>query len=267
MRVAFFLDGVAGRLFCSGTRHPDPGMARGRILIVAPFAEEMNKSRHVLSALARATGDAGFDVLMPDLFGTGDSEGSFSDATMAVWRSDLDAAIDAIQGVSPLHIIGLRAGSLLAVDCASRHKTGSLTLLHPQTDGRQIVNQMLRLRLAGGLLGGGEKETAAQLRERLASGEILEIAGYGLSGRLVADLESLAMEKMGVPDIEQANWIELAAQADRPLMPVSMRIVESWAAAGVPVHTAVVNCDQFWATQEIAHCPVLVHHVMQRFAG
>ena len=52
MRSAFFLDGVAGSLFCIGTLHAHDQELRRKILIVPPFAEEMNKSRHVLAALS-----------------------------------------------------------------------------------------------------------------------------------------------------------------------------------------------------------------------
>ena len=65
MYTAFFLDGQQGRLFCTGVVHEIA--ARRQFLILPPFAEEMNKSRHILSAMVRALGNAGHDVLLPDL--------------------------------------------------------------------------------------------------------------------------------------------------------------------------------------------------------
>ena len=267
MRVAFFLDGAAGRVFCTGTLHPDDRSVRGRLLIVPPLAEEMNKSRHLLAAIARTAGDAGFDVILPDLFGTGDSGGDFADATIDIWRSDLDQAVERMHAAAPLHIVALRAGALLAGDLLARHPVQTFTLLHPQTDGRQVLNQLLRLRLAGGLLAGGGKETATQLRRRLADGEALEIAGYALSAAMAAGLESLSLEAMPLETVRQIHWIELVPQAERPLMPVSQRIVDTWTAAGKTVTTSLIVCDQFWATQEIAQCPAVVATVMQPLVG
>jgi len=267
MRSAFFLEGLAGSLFCTGTLHTQGREQRRKVLIVPPFAEEMNKSRHVLAALSDALGKLGHDVLMTDFFGTGDSQGDFSEATLDIWRSDLDVTIERLAPQENLALIGLRAGALLAADAVQRHQVKSLTLLHPMVDGRQQLTQMLRLRLAGGLMGGGEKETAAQLRQRLGQGECLEIAGYRLSGQLAGDLETLALKNIAPLGVEQVNWIELAAGPDRPLMPASQGVIDAWGAADSEINHTVIVCDQFWATQEIVRCPGIVDAAMKHFAS
>ncbi len=267
MRSAFFLDGAAGRILCVGDIQSNGSQPQSAALIVAPFGEEMNKSRHVLAALARRLADAGYAVLLPDLYGTGDSEGDFSDATLAIWRSDIDKAIEALNASVPIDLIGLRAGALLAADAVSRHTVRSLNLLHPIADGRQQLTQLLRLRLAGGLLGGEQKETAAELKQRLADGETLEIAGYGISSTLAADLETLALGNMSLGNVQTVNWVELAPEADRPLMPVSQRLVDAWREEGLAIEAAVVACDQFWATQEIAQCPGIVDKALEFITG
>jgi pimeloyl-ACP methyl ester carboxylesterase len=106
MRSAFFLEGSTGSLFCTGFLHPPETGQRRRFLIISPFAEELNKSRHVLAALAAAIGEAGHDVLMPDLFGTGDSAGDFSQATLGIWRTDLDTVIECLGVADGLELIG-----------------------------------------------------------------------------------------------------------------------------------------------------------------
>lgn len=267
MPLAFFLDSVAGKLFCTGSLHEQEQELRRKFLIVPPFAEEMNKSRHVLAALAVAIGDAGHDVLMPDLFGTGDSTGDFSEATLATWQADLDATIERLNPNAGLELIGLRAGALLAADVASRHKVNSMTLLHPMVDGKQQLTQMLRLRLASGLMGGGEKETVKELKQKLAEGECLEIAGYGLSGQLATDLESLTLAKNTPSNEVRIHWIELAPETGRELMPVSQKIVNDWREKGLVIDTTIVVCDQFWATQEIARCPAIVDAAVKQFVG
>lgn len=267
MPLAFFLDGVAGSLFCTGSLHGPGQEPRRKILIVPPFAEEMNKSRHILAGLAAAIGTSGHDVLMPDLFGTGDSAGDFSEATLDTWRADLDAVIERLDPDGTLELIGLRTGALLAADAAGRHRVKSMTLLHPMVDGKQQLTQMLRLRLAGGLMGAGKKETATQLRQRLAEGECLEIAGYGLSGQLAADLETLTLSKMPPVNVEQVHWIEVIPQPERSLMPVSQRVIDAWRENGVAVDSAVTVCGQFWATQEIAPCRGIVEETMKHFAS
>ena len=262
MRSAFFLEGSAGSVFCTGFLHPRETGQRRRFLIIQPFAEEMNKSRHVLAALSVALGEAGHDVLMPDLFGTGDSAGDFSAANLDIWRADLDAAVEYLGAGDDLEIIGLRAGGLLAGDLATRHKLKTLTLLHSLHNGRQQLTQMLRLRLAGGLASGGGQETMAQLKQRLRAGECLEIGGYGLSGQLADELETLSLKQQRPSHASCVNWVEVAREAERPLMPASQEVIDGWRKSGVSVNSSVAACDQFWATQEIAQCPELVQEAV-----
>jgi len=267
MPVAFYTNSAAGSIFCTGALPDDANGQRRRILIVPPFAEEMNKSRHVLAAIVRTAASAGHQVLLPDLFGTGDSSGDFGDSTVDIWRSDLDSALACMRPTLPLDVVGLRYGALLAADLATRHATRALTLLQPVCDGRNQLTQMLRLRLATALMGSREKETVSGLRQRLHDGEALEVAGYRLSRELAIGLESLSLADLSLQNVSRVHWIEMATQADRPLMPASQRIVNAWSAKGVTIDSSVVVCDQFWATQEIAHCPTVVDRIAQLFSG
>jgi exosortase A-associated hydrolase 2 len=263
VQSAFFFDGPNGALYCSAYLHDSDSDDRRFFLLLPPFGEELNKSRHILAALLRALGRAGHDVLMPDLFGTGDSAGDFADASLDDWRSDIDAVVSRYARGHGVDLVGLRFGGLLAAEASRRHKVASLTLLHPVTQGQQQLNQLLRLRLASGLMGQGTKETAAGLRDRLDAGETLEIAGYGINPALAQGMKDLAMDDLVIPAETPVNWLELVAEADRPLMPVSRRVIEQWQSVGVCVNTATAVCPSFWATQEIAQCPALVDLVVQ----
>lgn len=263
MLSAFFLESTAGRIFCTATVADARTVPHRHIVIVPPFAEEMNKSRHVLAQLAARLAGAGHAVLTPDLFGTGDSEGDFGQATIDIWRADLDAAIAHLAAPDRVDLIGLRSGALLAVDAAHRHRVGRLVLLHPVAEGKQQMVQMLRLRIAGGITGGDRRESTADLQSRLADGETLEIAGYRLSGALAAGLTSLALAEMPPTAADRIDWIELAPEVGRPPLPASQRVIDAWAAAGIAVDTASVVCDPFWATQEICQCPAIVERALR----
>src|SRR3546814_1526626 len=54
---------------------------------------EMNRSRRMAALQARALAALGIDVLLLDLFGTGDSAGDFRDARWEIWREDAMAAV------------------------------------------------------------------------------------------------------------------------------------------------------------------------------
>ena len=205
--------------------------------------------------------------MLPDFYGTGDSAGDFGDASIDIWRADIAAAIDFLGGSEHLHLIGLRTGGLLAADAAGAHDIESLTLIHPIADGKQQLNQLFRLRLAGGLTGQKKSETVADLRHVLDQGESLEIAGYRISPAMADGLQSLALARMELRGVSRINWIELVKKQERPLMPVSQRVIDAWHEAGRAVVTDTVVCDTFWATQEIAQCPAVVEAVCRHVAS
>ena len=55
-------------------------------------------------------------------------------------------------------------------------------------------------------------------------------------------------------------WLELVSEVERPLLPVSQRLIESWRNENddIRVHSQSVVGDTFWATQEIATAPALL---------
>lgn len=127
------------------------------------FAEEMNKSRKMVMDQARRFADLGVGVLIPDLWGTGDSPGEFADADWVLWRRNLTQILCWLkqQGARSVTLWGLRLGCLLAQDVQQRwhEEWPQLTQLlywQPLLNGQQALTQFLRLRLASGLLGAPE---------------------------------------------------------------------------------------------------------------
>jgi exosortase A-associated hydrolase 2 len=261
MQQAFFLNGGNGDLFCIGELHPDAEVARESVLIVPPFAEEMNKSRHLMAALARRAGHAGYDVLLFDFFGTGDSEGDFADASIRVWRSDIDAVIRHMNPQVRLHIVGFRAGALIAVDATARHAVHSLTLVHPQLSGKQQLDEMLRLRLTASLMGGGRERISA-LRRRLLAGDTLEIAGYRLSPELASGLDALALTGLSGSPPARVNCVEVVSEPTDEIRTGLQHAIDDWRSAGSIVNCETTQCGDFWATREISPCPALVDNIV-----
>jgi exosortase A-associated hydrolase 2 len=260
MRFARFIDGPAGALFCTGYQDPDSADASSAVVVLAPFAEELNKSRHVLSAIVRTIGHGGRQVVLADLHGTGDSAGDFAEASIERWRSDIDAVIGVFGRDRAIDLVGLRFGALLAADATTRHPVRRLALLHPVADGKQQLTQMLRLRLAAGLTGNRGEESMADLKAMLAQGDGVETAGYRLSSDMAAQMSTLRLADIPLTAIQRLAWFEVAAAADRPLMPVSQRLIDAWGSE-IDVDARVVVGDQFWMTQEIAYCDPLVDQV------
>ncbi len=158
----------------------------------------------MVTEVALGLAGRGVATLVPDLYGTGDSEGDFADADWATWRNNLGGAVQwsAAQGHTVSGLLAIRLGAALAVGAQAAGLLPNVTrtvLWHPVFDGARALGQFLRLRTAANMIS-GSRESATDLKARLAQGETIEVAGYGLGGRLAADLESVATPSMLAAD-------------------------------------------------------------------
>jgi exosortase A-associated hydrolase 2 len=255
-----FVAGSAGRLFVSCFAPADG--ADTWLLFVPPFAEEMNKSRRMLARLGYALAAEGIGLCLPDLHGTGDSEGDFGAARMAIWQRDLaDVAgwLQAEHGCRRLLLGGLRYGALLAM--SSRGQLPDVTaclLWQPVAKGQQQLTQFLRLRQAAAIMGGGGRETLKDLQQQLDHGQPLEVAGYLLHPELAQAMTGQDLVELAPPAGLPVHWLELARDPARPLMPASAQVIEAWQGQGSQVSTAGVPGDPFWSTQELVDAPELL---------
>ncbi len=255
-----FIRGATGSLFIM-YRAAAGGEARGVVLIVPPFAEELNKSRRMLALAARALNARGYATVLPDVHGTGDSAGDFGEADWTGWLDDLATTLAWLRQrhTAPLHILALRAGALLASDLLAREslRPESLVLWNPVLQGQQALTQFLRLSVAGNLAGGGG-ETTAVLRQRLEAGESLEIAGYTLPPRVASGLDAAVLAPAPESLPRRLLWLEVSTRDEPALSPASQRAIPAWEAAGVAVTSEAVRGDAFWNTAELVDAPALV---------
>lgn len=262
-----FLDGPAGRLFaiCHAPANDLP--PRTGVLILPPFAEEMNRSRRMLSEQAKDLARHGIATLLLDLYGTGDSEGAFDQASWELWRKDVAVALAWLRraGIERLAMIGLRLGALLALDVLRDgvETIERVVLWQPLLRGRQMTDQMIRMRLAANLLEPVDRrETAQALRARLIAGEALELGGYTLNPELVRSLDVLNLADLAPPQGIRVDWIEVRTEAE--MSPGGRRIVNAWREAGSAVTVATVAGPPFWSLMEITVAPQLIEHTRAR---
>jgi exosortase A-associated hydrolase 2 len=259
---AFYLPAERGARFCV-LRGPAQA-PRGAILHVHPFAEELNKSRRTVAEAARALARAGWAVLQVDLAGCGDSSGEFGEATWAEWVDDVARAgewlKDRYGGVAWLW--GLRAGCLVASDALARVAPASGVLLwQPVVSGKQHLTQFLRTKVAGEAIGSGaNRATTQDLRDRIAKGEFVEIAGYAIHAALAEGLERAELRL--APDPRRIVWLEVASEP-AALAPAAQARVAKFEERGIAVTAKAVAGEPFWQTTEIAECPALVARTVE----
>lgn len=272
---AFFLPTADGQRFCL-YHAPHGSLMRGRVLYIHPFAEEMNLSRRMAALQARSLALAGFAVLQVDLHGCGDSSGDFGDAHWDDWVSDVlqanawlrqQAAVDGAQpDGTPLWLWGLRAGCLLALQAAQRLEESCHFLLwQPPWSGRLLLQQFLRLRLAADMLGGdaaggkGGRGAMEGLRQQLARGQPLEIAGYLLSSGLARGLEQALLtapcaEKLA----RRVEWFEVSERERPHLSALPAGAAALWQRPGMGLVRHAIRGAAFWQSGAVAEVPELL---------
>jgi exosortase A-associated hydrolase 2 len=264
MRPFFLLAPDQARLFAvhwPAASTAEPQAPAQAVLILPPFAEELNKCRPMLAVQARALAAAGLHVLLVDLFGTGDSDGDFAEARWPRWLQDLRCARAWLQSelaVARVHLLAVRAGALLVPALLDEAGSGAkLMLWQPVLKGADVWRQLLRTRLMadgarGQALGSGE------LEECLARDGSLEIAGYTIAAGLAAELGVAQLAEPTVQRASQALWLEVTASDPPTLSTAGARVCRQWQQGGVNLTSAAVPGEPFWSTPEIGWARALL---------
>jgi exosortase A-associated hydrolase 2 len=259
--LPFFLKAHPGVRFCL-YHEPDPQRpARGAVLYVHPFAEELNRSRRMAALQARALAAAGYGVLQIDLYGCGDSSGDFGDARLSIWRNDLVMAQQWLQARAdtPLLLWGARLGALLALDHASRMARAPCALLwwQPVVNGAHHLTQFRRVHSAARILGGDAAQTAPH-----------EIAGYHIAPALADAINALDAGSFAPPC--PLHWLEAALPGEGAqtlkLAAASGELIARWHDAGATVTAYPYRGRPFWASTEISECPALLLATAELFS-
>jgi len=152
------------------------------LLILPPFAEEMNCCRRLFAKLARQLAGFGIDSYLPDFTGTGDSTGEFSQISLQQWRTDLLQLLPELQQYSQVQLLGCRFGAALLLDwlpvLQERMKISQILLWQPQLQTERFWQQLQRQQLLG-------TATVA------ASDQTLDVAGYAVPLQLRTEIQAL----------------------------------------------------------------------------
>lgn len=240
---------------------------RGQVVLVPPFAEELNKCRRMIRLQAEALSTAGFDVLVMDLLGTGDSPGDFGDADWGRWQEDVRAAIACIRASRrerlPLWLWGVRAGCALAAACARTLDEECNLLFWQPLGAAQQLQQFLRWATVGAWFADTPASEASALRAQLAQGSPVEIGGYILSGKLA---QGMAADSFDPPDrLGCLVWIDVypAPTPQAQLSPWAATQLQRWTQHAEQVNAMQVEGPSFWGTTEMEDAPLLLGATLQ----
>lgn len=223
--------------------------AKACVVLLQPFAEEMNRSRRNMAIAARELSAAGFHVIVPDLTGTGDSDGELCNANLDIWLGDIAQVSDwmASEYGLPIHLAGLRLGANIAVRAAANGRYEGLFLWSPIADTKRYLHQLLRVHAASqSARGRAGPLSISDLEDALANGKALRIAGYDLTPSLADDVRALGLPLRPLPNLPSIICIDLVARVDSGLAPRSQRLFDAVTKLSTPVHRRVFSSPPFW---------------------
>lgn len=243
---------------------PDPAVAaRGDMLVVPAFAEEMNRCRAMVAMQARAAARLGIGTLVLDPRGTGDSDGNFEDSSWELWRADLQAGIDWINAHANgcVALFGARLGALMTLDLAASNAGVKRVLLwQPVVDGKQYYTQFLRIKIAAELEDASGARSTEELRRQIAAGDSVEVSGFAMGRELSADIDRQNLQRVRRRADLQVAWYEVVPDADAAATPsvASTRALESCRRLCGEVLSWRVTGPPFWQVHERAVAPALI---------
>ena len=259
----FHLDAPDGRLYAAYHRPAASIAPRGNVLWVAPFNEEMNRCRSMVTLQAQALCALGIGTLVVDLHGTGDSEGEYVDARWDIWQNDIRAGIAWLDGQPGgcRALWGIRLGCILAAEALHNGAAPGAALIvwQPIADGMQYLTQFLRMRIAAQMDQAHlPKETTAMMRQQFAAGRSVEVSGYEINPQLAMAIDAARLAAVPPPAQTRVLWLEQATSGSSTVAPASQKVIDVWRSAGVDPDARVFEGLAFWQLHERTVAPVAI---------
>ncbi|MAD74813.1 MAG: glycosyl transferase [Rheinheimera sp.] len=239
------------------------------VLILPPFAEEMNKTRHLINTVMQQLAAADCNCFMLDNFGTGDSEGDLDQASVGIWRNDIQQFIALLQqdGYQRLSVVAIRFGALQLFDLLNNDALGlpmqNIVLWQPIFDVKKFWQQFVRIKVAE-VMASGKKVSQKDLEQQLLQGNTIEIAGYPISPDFYQSLLSMQTAIPAQLQRCQLSWFE-TSQLENIALPVQNMLLQFQ--ENQDVNFVQLKAEPYWQTTELANADELITLTVQQLVG
>ncbi|MDC8455652.1 hypothetical protein [Marinobacter sp. DS40M6] len=192
----FFFDN--SRLFGCYSSATDPN-AEKVVVVCPPLFDEYRRTYRALSELSVAISERGNHAFRFDYYGTAESQGLLSEATIEVWLSDIQKAIDeaiAVSGANHVVLLGVRFGATLAAQI-NHASVKEFLFWDPVLSGERYVEWLNEI---DAIL---RKRHQSAARENNVPFENIEYRNFDLPSGLVTGIRELAIPEstLNNPDL------------------------------------------------------------------
>jgi exosortase A-associated hydrolase 2 len=240
-------------------------------VLLSPFAEEMNKSRHFSRQLMSALLQHNQDSFLADPWGTGDSEADLDQTSAKFWQQDLVLLIEQLKhrGYQKVNILAPRFGVLQLFDLLATielplplHK---IVLWQPYLQTSTFLQQFFRLKIAE-QMASGNKTSQKDIEQQLAAGSVVEVAGYPITQSLVSSIQAL-QDISTLPAIYQQTsllWLETSMMPNiSPVSEKGMAQLSQYFAA----EFQQLQGPAWWNATELVQNPELITRTVEFLTG
>jgi len=164
-----------------------PGTAGKRAAVLCyPWGSEYLHAHRAMRQLAIKLSVAGYHTLRFDLFGTGDSGGDMTDASLAGWQNDVHMALEELReivGAASATLIGLRLGAAIAANVLAQRPDDidALVMWDPIVRGEHYLAD----------LGVASEAQACPPRNGCDTPQTIEVQGFPLTQDLLREIRSI----------------------------------------------------------------------------
>ena len=131
-----------------------------------------------------------------------------------------------------------------------------LLLWQPILNGKQFLDQFLRLRIVAGMAN-GRSESIDVLRSRINSGETVESGGYEIRRELADAIDDIGIKNFELDKLNRVGIFEITRRPDASGNLPGAKIEEALHDSKIVVDRVVLSGSPYWATAEAAANPDL----------
>lgn len=232
------------RLF--GVFHAPKHTAKAGIVICPPFGEEMVATYARLAAWSKDLAEGGFAVLRFHPYGTGESDGKFSEFTADGAANDATTALNWLRQRIPqtrVGFLGLRFGGSVVVRAAATANPDFVVFWSPIVNLKSYFRELLRSRITAELIHKGRERvqiTTADMTKQLEEGRPVDVNGFDLCPELYRQMTSCT-EWPQTPPAPEVIWLGRKAEETS-----AGPVIEKWKGSGRRVDFGFYAEPAFW---------------------